>query len=116
MSLHKYVGIVTPAKWSAYGDPVSFSLYTDDGEDVLLDCSRSLSKIKKLVGKRVKVKGVKHSRDCLNKIIIPQSIKKVRKNLNGKIIKIKEELPDYTLILPNQGVFQSLVDSFEKAS
>jgi len=116
MSLQKYVGIVTPVKWSRRGDPVSFSLYTDDGEDVLLDCSKNLNKIKKLVGKRVKVKGFKYSKDCLNKLMFPKSIKKVKREPEGKVFKIREELSDYTLNLPNQDILQSLAFSFEKAS
>ena len=51
------VGTLVPISWDRRGKPIQFSIYSDDGEDLIVKDYRNKSRLRALRNKRVEAKG-----------------------------------------------------------
>ena len=76
-SNQNFYGIITPASWGKGNEIKKLCLYTDDGEDILLDHDLGIKKLKPFINKYVKVTGKMVSDDHDGrKVLVKRVLKK----------------------------------------
>lgn len=50
-------GFVTPIHWNNLNEPVGFSLYTEEGEDIVIKTRKGLKMLKNLIMQKIKIVG-----------------------------------------------------------
>lgn len=112
MNSQNYVGTVTPASWDDRGQATSFSIFTSQGEDILLDCSKEVKNLKKLSGKKVKVKGEVKKSDFYGEILKPKHIHKISNHKKLEKSYDNDDVLDFPIHLPDLSPLQLLADDY----
>ncbi|MEI8347334.1 MAG: hypothetical protein WCG27_07700 [Pseudomonadota bacterium] len=73
-------GVILPITWNRYNQAKDFSIFTEEGDDILIDSysAASMKKIKGNLNSRVEVQGQIYDTDMGDKIIRVCKVKKIK--------------------------------------
>jgi hypothetical protein len=76
--LHTLEGVILPVTWNRQNQAQGFSIFTEDGDDILIDSISGMKKIRDNLNARVKVEGHLYDTDMGEKVIRISKVKKIR--------------------------------------
>lgn len=100
-------GIVTPISWNEKGDVRLFSLFTSEGEDILIDSEEFFDTLHMLIGKSISIYGTLYRTNYGAQIIYPKRIK-VDGHKKEDDIKKSQEITEYDLSIKREDYMRLL--------
>lgn len=92
-------GKINPIEWDSHDRPIAFGLYTSNGEDILLEGTHQIKRIRKLSGKEVLISGILMKKSEGLKVLRTTKIRRC-KNRNEENIVVENHFDHDCYSLP----------------
>lgn len=106
----KSYGVITPISWDKNNRPLKFSLYTPQGEDLLIHKEYRGHKLNQYLGEQVIVTGTLTEEIKDYKTILPKKITRVSFGAGGGDQLVADHDPPYAISFPRSCELQSVND------